>query len=304
MPATSAGMTVQDRDLQHSFSEEHSMASSDRFLLAAVMGWPISQSRSPMLHNFWFAQHGLNGSYVPLAIPPERLQAALRALPALNFSGCNLTIPLKQDAMKIVDEIDITARKIGAISCVTVRPNGTLAGSNNDWYGFVHNILELVPDWRADAGPVAVMGAGGGARAVVYGLIERGARQIRLCNRTQARAQTLAREFGGPIHVLPWEERHDALSGVAMLVNATSQGMIGQAPLDLRLDKLPKSALVNDIIYIPRETPLVAAARARGNRTVTGLGMLLHQGIPAWKAWFGIEPKVTAELRAKIEATL
>ena len=151
------------------------MASPDRFLLAAVMGWPISQSRSPMLHNFWFAQHGLAGSYVPLAIPPERLEAALRALPALNFAGCNLTIPLKQDAMRIVDEVDITAKKIGAMSCVVVRKDGSLSGSNNDWYGFTHNILEFVPDWRADAGPVAVMGAGGGSRAVVYGLMERGA---------------------------------------------------------------------------------------------------------------------------------
>jgi shikimate dehydrogenase len=280
------------------------MADDNRFLLAAVMGWPISQSRSPMLHNHWFAQHGLAGSYVPLAVPPERLEAALRALPALNFSGCNLTIPLKQDAMKIVDEVDITAKKIGAMSCVVVRPDGSLAGSNNDWFGFVHNILEPIPDWRADAGPVAVMGSGGGARAVVYGLMERGAREIRLCNRTQARALNLAKDFGGPITVLPWEQRHDAIEGCAMLVNATSQGMIGQAALDLRLDKLPKGALVNDIIYIPRETPLIAAARSRGNRTVTGLGMLLHQGIPAWKAWFGIEPKVTADLRAKIEATL
>ena len=280
------------------------LAMTDRFLLAAVMGWPISQSRSPMLHNFWFAQHGLAGSYVPLAVPPERLTAALRALPALNFAGCNLTIPLKQDAMKIVDEVDITARKIGAISCVVVRPDGSLAGFNNDWFGFVHNILEPLPDWRADAGPVAVMGAGGGARAVVYGLMERGAREIRLCNRTHARALTLAQEFGGPIKVLPWQHRHDAIEGVAMLVNATSQGMVGQAALDLRLDKLPNAALVNDIIYIPRETPLIAAARARGNRTVTGLGMLLHQGIPAWKAWFGIEPKVTPELRRTIEATL
>jgi shikimate dehydrogenase len=280
------------------------MANPDRFLLAAVMGWPIAQSRSPMLHNFWFAQHGLAGSYVPLAIPPEGLKAALRALPALTFAGCNLTIPHKQQAMKIVDEVDVTARTIGAISCVTVRPDGTLIGCNNDYYGFIHNILEFVPDWRADAGPVAVMGAGGGARAVVYGLMQRGAREIRLVNRTQARAQTLAKEFGGPIAVLPWEQRHNALDGAAMLVNATSQGMIGQPPLDLRLDRLPKSALVNDIIYIPRETPLLAAARTRGNRTVTGLGMLLHQGIPAWKAWFGIEPKVTAELRATIEATL
>ena len=280
------------------------MSSSDRFLLAAVMGWPIHQSRSPMLHNFWFAQHKLQGSYVPLAVPPERLEVALRALPSLNFAGCNLTIPLKQDAMKIVDEVDITAKKIGAMSCVLVRPDGSLAGSNNDWYGFTHNILEFVPDWRADAGPVALMGAGGGARAVVYGLMERGAREIRLCNRTLARAQTLAKEFGGPITVLPWEQRHDAVEGCAMLVNATNQGMIGQAALDLRLDKLPVAALVNDIIYNPRETPLIVAARLRGNRTVTGLGMLLHQGIPAWQAWFGLSPKVTPELRALIEATL
>jgi shikimate dehydrogenase len=280
------------------------MAANDRFLLACVMGWPISQSRSPALHNFWFNQYGLAGSYVPLAVPPERLEAALRALPALNFAGCNLTIPLKQDAMRIVDEVDVTARKIGAMSCVVVRPDGSLAGSNNDWYGFTHNILEFVPDWRADAGPVAVMGAGGGARAVVYGLMERGAREIRLCNRTLARAQVLAKDFGGPIRVLPWEQRHDAIEGCAMLVNATNQGMIGQAALDLRLDKLPETALVNDIIYNPRETPLIVDARARGNHTVTGLGMLLHQGIPAWQAWFGITPKVTAELRARIDATL
>jgi shikimate dehydrogenase len=281
------------------------MASNDdRFLLACVMGWPINQSRSPALHNFWFAQHGLQGSYVPLAIPPQQLEAALRALPSLNFAGCNLTIPLKQDAMKIVDEVDITARKIGAMSCVVVRPDGSLSGSNNDWYGFTHNILEFVPDWRADAGPVAVMGAGGGSRAVIYGLMERGAREIRLCNRTHARALKLAEDFGGPITVLPWEQRHDAIEGCAMLVNATNQGMIGQNALDLRLDKLPKTALVSDIIYNPRETPLIVAARTRGNRTVTGLGMLLHQGIPAWQKWFGITPKVTAELRAMIEATL
>src|SRR4029079_14563389 len=239
------------------------MASPDRFLLAAVMGWPISQSRSPALHNFWFAQHGLAGSYVPLAVPPERLEAALRSLPALNFSGCNLTIPLKQDAMKIVDEVDITAKRIGAICCVVVRKDGSLSGSNNDWYGFTYNVLDFVPDWRADAGPVAVMGAGGGARAVVYGLMERGAREIRLCNRTLARAQTLAKEFGGPLTVVPWAQRAEAIDVAAMLGNATNQGRIGQAALDLRLDKLPKAALVNDIIYNPRETPLLVAARTR-----------------------------------------
>ncbi len=280
------------------------MAASDRFLLAGVMGWPISQSRSPMMHNYWFAKHGLAGSYVPLAIEPERLRDALRALPSLNFAGCNLTIPHKQEAFKIVHEVDDVAKKIGAISCVMVRPDGSLSGTNNDYYGFIENILEFVPDWRADAGPVAVMGAGGGSRAVVYGLLLRGAKDIRLVNRTHARAVTLAQELGGPITVLPWEQRHDALDGAAMLVNATSQGMVGQAALDLRLDKLSKTALVADIIYIPRETPLIASARERGNRTVTGLGMLLHQGRPAWKAWFGIEPKVTAELRELIEKTL
>ena len=194
------------------------MASPDRFLLAAVMGWPISQSRSPMLHNFWFAQHGLAGSYVPLAIPPERLEAALRALPSLNFAGCNLTIPLKQDAMRIVDEVDITAKKIGAISCVVVRKDGSLSGSNNDWYGFTHNILEFVPDWRADAGPVAVMGAGGGSRAVVYGLMERGAREIRLCNRTHARALTLGQgirraDHGAAVGAAPRRDRRRGDAG-------------------------------------------------------------------------------------------
>jgi shikimate dehydrogenase len=280
------------------------MPAPDRFLLAGVMGWPIAQSRSPMLHNYWFNKHGLAGSYVPLAVKPENLEGALRGLAPLGFAGCNLTIPHKQAAMSIVDQVDVTGRKIGAISCVVVRPDGSLAGSNNDHYGFIHNLLDFVPDWRADAGPAVVVGAGGGGRAVVYGLLERGAREIRLVNRTHARAKKLAEDLGGPITVLPWEERHAVLDGAAMLVNATSQGMVGEKPLDLKLDKLPMRALVADIIYIPRETPLIAAARARGHRTVTGLGMLLHQGRPAWKAWFGIEPQVTAELRKLIEATL
>jgi shikimate dehydrogenase len=280
------------------------MADPERFLLAGVMGWPVMHSRSPKLHNYWFEKYGLAGTYVPLTVKPEGLRAALRALPSLCFSGCNLTIPHKQAAMTLVDEIDEVARKIGAISCVVVRPDGSLAGHNNDCYGFIQNILQEFPGWRADAGPAVVIGAGGGARAVVYGLAERGAREIRLVNRTFERAQNLTADFGGPIKVLPWSERHAALEGAAMLVNTTSQGMIGNPPLDLNLAKLPQIALVADIIYIPRETPLLAAARARGNRTINGLGMLLHQGRPAWKAWFGIEPEVTPELRALIEATI
>jgi shikimate dehydrogenase len=280
------------------------MSSPDRFLLAGVMGWPVMHSRSPALHNHWFAQYRLAGTYVPLAIKPDDLESALRALAPLGFSGCNLTIPHKERALALVDTVDPGARRIGAISCVVVRPDGSLAGTNNDGYGFVHNVLQHRPEWRADAGPIAVIGAGGGARAVVHSLAERGAHEIRVLNRTLARAQVLARECGPPVTAIAWEERHRALDGAAMLVNTTSQGMVGQPPLDLALDTLPTTALVCDIVYVPLETPLLAAARRRGNRTVDGLGMLLHQARPAWKAWFGLEPEVTPELQALIEATL
>jgi shikimate dehydrogenase len=280
------------------------MAQHNRFYLAGVMGQPVMHSRSPMLHNFWFAQQGMAGTYVPLAIKPEGLAAALRALQPLGFSGCNLTIPHKQEAMKIVDEVDAAARKIGAISCVTVRADGTLLGSNNDAFGFIRNVREAQPAWRADAGPIVVIGAGGGSRAVCYGLMLEGAKEIRLVNRNLERAQGIAQDFGSPIKAYPWEQRHDLLEGAAMVVNTTSQGMVGQTPLDIALDKLPPTALAADIVYIPLETPFLAAARLRGNPTVNGLGMLLHQGPLAWKAWFGIEPAVTAELRALVEKSL
>ncbi|HXD52140.1 MAG TPA: shikimate dehydrogenase [Burkholderiales bacterium] len=280
------------------------MANPDRFLLAGVMGWPVMHSRSPLLHNYWFKQHGLTGTYVPLAIAPATLAVALRALHPLGFAGCNLTLPHKQAAMTVVDEVDALAKTIGAISCVIARPDGSLAGTNNDCYGFIENLRQSQPGWRADAGPVVVIGAGGGARAVCYGLAQEGAREIRVVNRSLARAQEIANDFGGPLKVLPWEQRHDALDGAAMVVNTTSCGMVGQPALDLKLDKMPKNALTADIIYIPLETPLLAAARARGNPTVNGLGMLLHQGRPAWKAWFGIEPQVTAELRELLKETI
>ena len=280
------------------------MSHTERFFLAGLMGWPVMHSRSPKLHNYWFEQHGLAGTYVPLAIEPKNLEAALRSLAPLGFAGCNLTIPLKEAALPFVDEVDAQTRRIGASSCVVVRPNGSLLATNNDGYGYIEGILEADPAWRADAGPIVVIGSGGGSRAVVYSLAERGAREIRLFNRTFDRAKALEQEFGAPIRALPWEEREEALGDAAMVVNTTSQGMVGQPPLDLNLDKLPRAALVSDIVYIPRETPLLARARQRGNRTVNGLGMLLHQARPAWRAWFGIETKVTPELRALIEATI
>jgi shikimate dehydrogenase len=280
------------------------IASSDRFLLAGVMGWPVMHSRSPKIHSYWLGQLGLAGAYVPLAIPPEGLEAALRALPALGFAGCNLTIPHKEAALSIIDHVDPLARRIGAINLIVVEENGSLTGRNTDGFGYIESILEAAPGWRADAGPAVVIGAGGGARAVLVGLADRGAKEIRLINRSAERATALQQEFGAPIEAIAWGDRSTALAGAAMLVNTTSQGMQGQPPLEIALDELPTSALVSDIVYIPRETPLLAAARARGNRTVNGLGMLLNQARPAFQAWSGIMPTVTPELRAMIEATL
>jgi shikimate dehydrogenase len=279
------------------------MKRTDRFLLAGLMGFPVMHSRSPKLHNYWLTQHGLAGTYLPLAIEADGLRVALRALPALGFSGCNLTIPHKEAALGIVDRVDPLARRIGAMNCVVVAPDGSLEGQNHDAFGYIESIREAQPGWRADRGPIVVIGAGGGARAVLVSLIDQGAREIRLINRTPARAKALERELGGPIQALAWENREAALDSVAMLINTTSQGMMGEPPLELSLDALPATALVSDIIYIPRETPLLAAARKRGNPSVNGLGMLLHQARPAFRAWFGIMPDVTPELRALIEAT-
>jgi shikimate dehydrogenase len=279
------------------------MTHPDRFLLAGLMGFPVMHSRSPKLHNYWLARYGLAGTYVPLAIKADGLRAALRALPALGFAGCNLTIPHKEAALGLVDRVDPLARRIGAINCVVVAGDGSLEGQNHDAFGYIESIREAQPGWHADTGPIVVIGAGGGARAVLVSLIDQGAREIRLINRTAARARALERELGGPVRALAWEDGAAALDGAAMLINTTNQGMVGEPPLELALDALPATALVSDIVYVPRETPLLAAARKRGNPAVNGLGMLLHQARPAFRAWFGIMPEVTPELRTMIEAT-
>jgi shikimate dehydrogenase len=268
------------------------------------MGWPVAHSRSPLLHGYWIRQLGLDGAYVQLPVRPERLAEALKGLSALGFAGCNLTIPHKEKAMRLVDYVDPLAARIGAINTIVAGEDGSLFGFNTDGFGFIEGLKEAKPDWRADDGPAAVMGAGGGARAVVASLAERGATEIRVVNRTHARAQKLAADFGAPVRAIPWERRHEAIDGASLLINATNQGMLGETPLDLSLDRLPKSALVSDIVYIPLESPLLASARRRGNPTVNGLGMLLHQARPAFRAWFGVLPEVTPELRQLLEATI
>ncbi len=274
------------------------------FALAGVMGWPVAHSRSPLIHNYWLEKYGLAGRYVQLAVQPGALAVALPGLAALGFKGCNITIPHKVDALALMHTVDTNAARVGAVNTVVVQSDGQLKGMNTDGFGYIQSLLDAKPDWRADDGSITVLGAGGAARAVVLALSDQGAKEIRLLNRSPHKAQALASEFGAPVTALPWEQRNDALADCALLVNTTSLGMHGAPELDLDLRTLPVSALVSDIIYVPLQTPLLAAAQARGNLTVNGLGMLLNQARPAFEAWFGVLPDITPELRALVERTL
>lgn len=273
---------------------------SGKARLAGVMGWPVGHSRSPRLHGYWLDRHGIDGAYVPLAVRPEDLEPALRALPRLGFRGCNLTVPHKEAAMAIVDRVDAAAARIGAMNTVVVEADGTLSGSNTDAPGFIANLRQGAPSLTLDGATAVVIGAGGAARAVIVGLIDAGVATIRLANRSADRARILAEAFGSVVQLVDWSRRADALEGAGLLVNSTSLGMVGEPPLDLALDALPETATVTDIVYAPLETALLAQARGRGNVVVDGLGMLLHQAVPGFAAWFGTTPEVTAELRAHV----
>ncbi|MDX1425278.1 MAG: shikimate dehydrogenase, partial [Kiloniellales bacterium] len=238
------------------------------------MGWPIRHSLSPRLHGYWLEHHGVDGAYLPLAVAPDDLAAALSALPVLGFRGVNLTVPHKERALGLCHEVDDLARRIGAVNTVVVRER-ELFGSNSDAFGFLENLRQGAPDWRAEAAPAVVVGAGGAARAVVVALIDAGAPEVRIVNRTRERAAALAAALGGSLSVRDWDERDAALRDAGLLVNATTLGMEGQPPLELDLGALPPDALVTDLVYSPLVTPLLAAAAARGNPLVDGLGMLL-----------------------------
>jgi shikimate dehydrogenase len=266
--------------------------------LAGVMGWPVAHSRSPRLHGYWLALHGIDGAYLPLAVAPDNLADELGALSGRGFAGVNLTVPHKQAALGSLDTLSETARRIGAVNTVTVGADGKLAGDNTDAFGFIENLRGGAPAWSANAGPAVMIGAGGAARAVAVALIDAGVPELRVVNRTRDRAEGLAADLDGPLAVVDWADRHSALDGATLLVNTTTLGMAGAPPLDLDLGALHPDAVVNDIVYVPLETPLLAAARRAGHLAVDGLGMLLHQARPGFAAWFGVEPEVTAELRA------
>ncbi|MEQ9814698.1 MAG: shikimate dehydrogenase [Azospirillaceae bacterium] len=273
--------------------------SAPAFRLAGVMGWPIGHSRSPALYGHWLARYGIHGAYVPLAVAPDRLAQAVEGLRALGFAGANVTVPHKEAVLALADEADPLASRIGAANTLLRRQDGSLHAMNTDAYGFLAN-LEESASFQATGRTVAVLGAGGAARAVIVALVDAGAVRIRLANRTRGRAESLADAFGPMVEVVDWRERSAMLDGVDLLVNTTALGLEGQPPLEIDLAPLPEATLVTDIVYAPLETPLLAAARRQGNPVVDGLGMLLHQAVPGFEAWFGVRPTVDAALRAAV----
>lgn len=271
---------------------------------AFVVGHPIAHSRSPLIHGHWLAAHGIDGSYERLDVPPADVQAFLRGLSESGFAGGNVTLPHKEAAFALSDTLTPRAEAIGAVNTLVVGADGRLHGDNTDAPGFcAHLDRSLGADWP-ERGEAVILGAGGAARAIVVGLAERGVSRIRVANRTKARAEAVAALAPGVAEPLAWTDLPAAMARAGLLVNTTSLGMKGQPPLALDLAPLPAGAAVADIVYVPLETDLLAAARARGLAAVDGLGMLLHQAVPGFEAWFGVRPEVTLALRDVIVADL
>jgi shikimate dehydrogenase len=267
--------------------------------LAGITGWPVSHSRSPRLHGFWLERYGVDGAYLPLPINPEDFPAAIRGLMLAGFAGVNVTIPHKVAAFAICDEVEDSARRAGAVNTM-VFANGRITGSNTDGWGFLENLRAHGVD--PAAGPALILGAGGSTRAVAAVLLDLGVR-VTVANRTRSRAEALAGELPG-LTVVDWDARDHALSEHALLVNTTSLGMTGHPPVVIDLDRAAPGLTVADIVYVPLETPLLAAARARRIRCVEGLGMLLYQAVPGFRAWFGVDPSVDEALRRFVAADL
>lgn len=288
------------------------MTTSGSTVRAGVAGWPVSHSLSPRLHGFWLDQLGIDGSYEAIPIEPADFEPAIRRLMATGYRGLNLTVPHKVAGLAIADRVDPWAQAVGAVNTLVFGEDGTIEASNTDGFGFIENLRAGAPDLDFRLGPAVVLGAGGAARAVAAALLDADIRAVRLINRTREKADALASHlstafngrYNGLVEVADWDERTDALGDALVLVNTTTLGMTGQPALDLDLAALPRHATVNDIVYTPLETPLLADARSRGNPVVDGIGMLLHQARPGFEAWFGVRPVVTPELRDHVLAGL
>ncbi len=270
---------------------------TQRVPLAGVVGWPIAHSKSPAIHGHWLNRYEIKGYYVPVGIEPKNFETAIKTLPDLGFVGANITIPFKERALDIADNVSERAALIGASNTISFKPDGKITADNTDGIGFLNNLKQTAPDWDATTGDAVVLGAGGAARAVISALLAAGTPQVVVANRTPERAEALRRHFGKRVLVSDLQRASDHLATAATIVNSTSLGMVGQPPLDFDLSSAPSNALVSDIVYNPLQTDLLKQATALGLTVVDGLGMLLHQAAPGFEKWFGKQPSVDDELR-------
>ena len=270
---------------------------SGKAIIAGVIGWPIKHTLSPILHNYWLKLYKIDGAYIPIETQPENLEKAIRSLPLLGFAGANVTIPHKEIAYNIVDEATEKARRVEAVNTLIIRENGSIIGDNTDSSGFIDNLRFGLQTKLDQKRPTVVIGAGGAARSVVAALLDMGMEEIRIVNRTIEKAQQFSRVFSQNINILPWQQLDKSLENSGLLINATPLGMQNSPPLDIDLKALPKDAIVTDIVYTPLKTPLLKAALKRGNKIVDGLGMLIHQAVPGFTAWYKTEPHITKDLR-------
>ena len=270
---------------------------------ACVIGWPIEHSRSPMIHGYWLKRYGIDGAYTKEAVTPGDCESFLRALHLRGFVGCNVTVPLKEIAFRVADERDASAMAVGAANTLWLA-NGRLHAANTDTHGFMTHLALSAPGWRKDDRPVAILGAGGAARAIVHGFLAAGIAEVRVFNRTRARAEALAQDFGSRVSVHDWSARTTVSRDAAVIVNTTTIGMKGVGGLGVDFTGFNPACVVADIVYVPLRTAFLAAAEAHGLITVDGLGMLLHQAAPGFERWFGVKPEVTPELRAILKADI
>jgi shikimate dehydrogenase len=274
--------------------------SKSNSLLAGVIGYPISQSKSPKLHNYWLNQYKINGFYIPITVKPEQLKESIASLILLGFRGVNVTIPHKTEVLSISDTITDRASLIGASNTLYFSAEGKITADNTDAYGFIRNIYHHYDSWEPKKGPAVVFGAGGAAKAVVYALLAEGVPRVKILNRTKVKAELIAENLGNKVEVLDWYSVDEALRDASTVVNTTSLGMVGQAAFQPNLQKLPSGALVTDLVYNPTDTEFLKSAKKAGHNTVDGLGMLLYQAEIGFTNWFNCKPEVSSDLKLYI----